>query len=209
MDMDNLLNEKIKKRYNRISGIYELMDRMIKEQWRKDLLSKVFGKVLEVGIGTGANLPYYPSEINSLTGVDFSQGMLKHVKDKVQSGKYSFPIEIIEADIQQLPFEDHSFDSVISTCVFCSVPDPVKGLKELKRVCKPSGKIYMLEHMRSENKVVGVVMDILNPITVRLWGANINRETIKNIERAGLKIDTNIMLMGSIFRQISMGPDKE
>ncbi|MFB6469431.1 class I SAM-dependent methyltransferase [Cytobacillus sp. Hz8] len=207
--MDNLLNEKIKRRYNRISGIYELMDRMIKEQWRKDLLSKVSGKVLEVGIGTGANLPYYPSEINSLTGVDFSQGMLKHAKDKVQSEKYSFPIELIEADIQQLPFEDHSFDSVISTCVFCSVPDPVKGLKELKRVCKPSGKVYMLEHMRSENKVVGVVMDILNPITVRLWGANINRETIKNIECAGLKIDTNIMLMGSIFRQISMGPDKE
>lgn len=208
MDMDNLLNEKIKRRYNRISGIYELMDRMIKEQWRKDLLSKVSGKVLEVGIGTGANLPYYSSEINSLTGVDFSQGMLKHAKDKVQSGKYSFPIELIEADIQELPFEDHSFDSVISTCVFCSVPDPVKGLKELKRVCKPSGKIYMLEHMRSENKVVGVIMDILNPITVKLWGANINRETIKNIERAGLKIDTNIMLMGSIFRQISVGSEK-
>lgn len=72
--MNKNLNEVIKKRYNRISGIYELMDRMIKEEWRKNLLSQATGKVLEVGIGTGANLPYYREDLISLTGIDFSKG---------------------------------------------------------------------------------------------------------------------------------------
>lgn len=201
-------NEKIIKRYNRISSIYEIMDRMIKEEWRINLLSNVSGKVLEVGIGTGANIPFYPKEINSLTGVDFSKGMLKHAENKVTNGKFSFPIDLIEADIQKLPFSDHTFDTVVSTCVFCSVPDPIMGLNELKRVCKPSGQIYMLEHMRSENKLLGLVMDVLNPLTVRLWGANINRETLKNIELSGLKIEKQSQLMGSIVRDLTVSSNE-
>ena len=198
------INEKVKKRYNRISGIYEVMDRMIKDEWRVDLFSQVSGKVLEVGIGTGANLPFYPNQIHSLTGVDFSEGMLKHAKKKVTNGNFPFLIELLEADIQALPFPDDTFDSIVSTCVFCSVPDPLIGLKELRRVCKPTGRIFMLEHMRSENKLVGVVMDLLNPLTVRLWGANINRETMKTIEASGLIIETDSCLMGTIFRDLAV-----
>ncbi|RTR28145.1 class I SAM-dependent methyltransferase [Robertmurraya yapensis] len=202
-------SEEIKKRYNRISGIYEMMDRMIKEKWRVDLLSQVSGKVLEVGIGTGVNLQYYPNQITSLTGIDFSRGMLEHAKDKVISGDFEFPIELREADIQDLPFPDNSFDSIVSTCVFCSVPDPIKGLMEIRRVCKPTGQIYMLEHMRSDKELIGLVMDVLNPLTVKLWGANINRDTIGNIERADLKIDKHILLMSSIFRELTLSPDKK
>lgn len=197
----------IKNRYNRISSMYEIMDRMIKDKWRKDLLSQVSGKVLEVGIGTGANLPYYPSHIDSLTGVDFSSGMLNHAREKVAAGKFQYLIELMEEDIQNLPFPDDTFDSIVSICVFCSVPDPIKGFMELKRVCKPTGRIYMLEHMRSENKMVGMAMDLLNPLTVRLWGANINRRTLINIEQSGLKIETNSSLMGSIVRQLSINPN--
>jgi ubiquinone/menaquinone biosynthesis C-methylase UbiE len=202
------LNEVIKKRYNRISGIYELMDRMVKEEWRKNLLSQATGKVLEVGIGTGANMPYYREDLVSLTGIDFSRGMLTHAIAKNKQGSFSFPIDLIEGDIQELPFPDEMFDSIVSTCVFCSVPDPVKGLKELKRVCKPTGSIFMLEHMRSENKLVGGVMDVLNPLTVRLWGANINRETLKNIELSNLKVESNKPLMSSILRELSISPCK-
>ncbi|MFT8321132.1 MAG: methyltransferase domain-containing protein [Bacillus sp. (in: firmicutes)] len=206
--MNPTINEKIKMRYNRVSKIYDLMDRMIKEQWRIKLLSQVSGKVLEVGIGTGTNLKFYPKQIQSLTGVDFSEGMLKYAKEKASKEECKFPVELIEADIQELPFPDHTFDSVVSTCVFCSVPDPVKGLKELRRVCKPSGRIYMLEHMRSENNLVGLAMDLLNPVTVRLWGANINRETLKNIHLAGLKIEKNELLMRTIVRSLIITPNK-
>jgi len=196
-------------RYNRISSIYEVMDKMIKDKWRFNLLSHVSGNVLEVGIGTGVNLPFYPVRIQSLTGVDFSSGMLKHAQKKVVTGKLPFTVRLIEGDIQALPFPDDSFDYVVSTCVFCSVPDPLIGFMELQRVCKPTGRIYMLEHVRSDQKWVGALMDLLNPLTVRLWGANINRETTKNIEKSGLKIVNETRLMGSIFRELCVCPNKE
>ncbi|MGG5253450.1 class I SAM-dependent methyltransferase [Neobacillus sp. SM06] len=206
--MNSSINEKIKKRYNRVSGIYDMMDKMMKEDWRKDLLKQVIGRVLEAGVGTGANLSYYPAGIDSLTGVDFSSGMLKIAREKMAAKQLPYPVELIEGDIQDLPFSDNTFDSIVSTCVFCSVPDPVKGLKELRRVCKPDGRIYMLEHMRSDNKVAGIVMDALNPLTVRMWGANINRETVKNIEKSGLQIEKIENLMGTVVRRIVLTPNK-
>lgn len=185
-----------------------MMDRMIKNEWRKNLLSEVKGEVLEVGVGTGANLPFHPEYIHSLLGIDFSKGMLKYARDRALQKKYNFPIELAEGDIQELSFPDDSFDSIVSTCVFCSVPDPVKGLNELRRVCKPTGRIYMLEHMKSENIWAGLAMDLLNPLTVRLWGANINRETLKSITLSGLKIETNELLMGTVVRKIVLSPNK-
>jgi ubiquinone/menaquinone biosynthesis C-methylase UbiE len=92
-------------------------------------------------------------------------------------------------DAQQMDFPDNSFDSVFTTCVFCSVPDPVKGLHEIKRVCKKDGKIILIEHVRSEQKVLGLLMDLFNPLVVNTFGANINRKTVENVKKAGF---TNI-----------------
>ncbi|MEQ6390247.1 class I SAM-dependent methyltransferase [Bacillaceae bacterium S4-13-58] len=201
------INQKIKKRYNRVSGIYDRMDRMIKSDWRTDLLSRVHGNVLEVGVGTGANLSYYPLGVN-VTGIDFSKGMLKHALEKLKSVENKDRIKLVEMDAQALDFPDNSFDFVVTTCVFCSVPDPVKGLKELRRVCKPEGRILMLEHMRSENLILGPIMDIANPIVVNLWGANINRKTLENINKAGLQIEKNEQLMGTFMRRLVIKPNK-
>src|SRR5690625_1072054 len=105
-----------------------------------------------------------------------------------------------------MDFPDNTFDNVVSTCVFCSVPDPVKGLKEIRRVVKPEGKIVMLEHMRSENIVAGKMLDLINPLTVRIVGANVNRKTIENIEKAGLKIEQQSNLKTSIMRKLILSP---
>lgn len=204
--MSKSLNEKIKKRYDRVSGIYDSMDKMIKESWRNDLLKNVTGNVLEVGIGTGKNLPYYPKGIH-LTGVDFSSGMLEKARNKVDSLDLDYDVTLQEMDIQEMDFPDNRFDYVVATCVFCSVPDPIKGLKELGRVCRPDGQILMLEHMRSENKVVGKIMDILNPVTVNTWGANIDRETLENIKKAGLSIEDREDLFYTIVRKLKVRPD--
>ena len=206
--MNQELNEKIKKRYNRVSKIYDTMDKMIREHWRRDLLAGAYGDVLEAGVGTGANLSYYPSSIKSLIGVDFSSDMLKYARQKASQLNAPYKMELIEGDIQELPFPDNSFDTVVSTCVFCSVPDPVVGLEELRRVCKPDGQILMLEHMRSENQAAGLVMDLLNPVTVRMWGANINRETMANIKSAGLSVVGEERLTGSIMRRLLLSPNK-
>ncbi|WP_435371236.1 class I SAM-dependent methyltransferase [Mesobacillus subterraneus] len=208
VSLNQELNEKIKKRYNRVSKIYDTMDKMIREDWRRDLLAGAYGDVLEAGVGTGANLSYYPSSIKSLIGVDFSSDMLKYAKQKASQLNARYKMELIEGDIQELPFPDNSLDTVVSTCVFCSVPDPVVGLEELRRVCKPDGQILMLEHMRSENQAAGLVMDLLNPVTVRMWGANINRETMANIKSAGLSVVGEERLMGSIMRRLLLSPNK-
>lgn len=197
------LNQTIRKRYDRVSGIYDWMDRMIRPDWRRDLLSTVSGQVLEVGIGTGANLPFYPEGAH-VTGVDFSSGMLDRARRRLDQLNNRADLQLM--DIQHLAFPDRSFDYVVSTCVFCSVPDPLKGLREIGRVCRPDGKILMLEHMRSNKPVVGVLMDLFNPLTVRLWGANINRRTLDNIHQAGLIIEQNVDLAGTIMRKLVIRP---
>ena len=206
--MEKRLTEKIKNRYNRVSRIYDSMDKMIKESWRKDVLKNVKGNVLEVGVGTGANLPFYHSD-TYLTGIDFSPGMLKYARKKANTLTLPYQLTLLEMDAQQMELPDNTFDYVVATCVYCSVPDPVKGLKEMGRVCKPDGKIILLEHMRSENEVVGKVMDLLNPVTVNMWGANINRRTLDNINKAGLIIEQKEDLFYSIVRKFVVKPNKK
>jgi ubiquinone/menaquinone biosynthesis C-methylase UbiE len=196
----------IKKRYDRISGIFDFMDRMIKKEWREDLLSGLHGKVLEVGVGTGANISHYPADVTSLTGIDFSPGMLRYAKEKAARSR--MPITLLEMDAQSMSFPDNSFDYVIVTCVLCSVPDPVAGLREIRRVCKPGGRVLLLEHMRSEQPIAGFLMDILNPVIVRMWGANINRRTMLSIEKAGFVVEESVNLMGTIMRRLVLDPDK-
>ncbi len=91
-------------------------------------------------------------------------------------------------DAQALEFPDASFDTAVATFVFCSVPNPVLGLRELRRVVQPGGQVLLLEHARSASRLLGALMDILNPVVVRLIGANINRRTVENARGAGLQI---------------------
>ncbi|WP_347861994.1 methyltransferase domain-containing protein [Salimicrobium sp. PL1-032A] len=191
-------SDKIKQRYDRISGVFDIMDHMIKDKWREELLKDVEGTVLEVGVGTGANLPYYPGEA-AVTGIDFSTKMLEKARGKTTPAS---SITLREMDAEKLDFPDDSFDYVVSTCVFCSVPNPVEGLKEIRRVLKPEGKVLMLEHMRSDNPFIGKAMDFMNPIGLHIVGANINRRTMHNIQTAGLKVVDQQFLFSSIMRKL-------
>ena len=88
-------------------------------------------------------------------------------------------------DVQSLCFADNSFDTVIASFVFCSVPLPLKGLKELYRVCKPGGQVLLLEHVLSSKSALAKIMNFINPAIVKLAGANINRNTVKNVKACG------------------------
>jgi len=98
-------------------------------------------------------------------------------------------VDLVLGDAQQLPFRDGAFDGAAATFVFCSVPDPVTGLTEVKRIVKDGGEIDLLEHVRAAFPPAGWVMDHLNPVVVRVMGANINRDTVGNVSRAGIDID--------------------
>lgn len=179
--------EKIRKRYNRIASIYNFVEKPMESmfsKWRQELMDEVCGKVLEVGVGTGKNLQYYHADVE-VTAIDFSPKMIEKARQKAAELNRKIDLQVMDA--QEMDFPDNSFDTVLTSCVFCSVPDPVKGLQEIKRVCKPGGKVVMLEHVRSEKSVLGPLMDVLNPIPVHIYGANINRETVKNLKQAGFR----------------------
>jgi ubiquinone/menaquinone biosynthesis C-methylase UbiE len=115
-------------------------------------------------------------------------------------------VEFQEMDVQFLGFQDRSFDAVFATFVFCSVPDPVMGLRELRRVCKPDGRLILLEHMRPDKRVLGLLFDLLNPFVVRVMGANINRRTMDNIRNAGWQVSKEKHLSSDIVRWIEAKP---
>jgi len=179
--------ETIKRRYDRTASFYDWMDFMIKDDVRKEVIGSARGKVLEVGVGTGKNLPFYRQDCE-VTGIDFSPQMLKRARRRAK--KLDLQVNLRELDAQEMDFPADSFDTVVATCVFCSVPDPVQGLKEIRRVCKPDGQVILLEHVRSENLVLGKIMDILNPISLHMVGSNINRRTVENASRAGLNLES-------------------
>lgn len=195
--------EAIKRRYNRIAKFFDLseamMDRGKMKEWRKMVWQQTEGKVLEVGVGTGKNIEYYPENIEA-TAIDFSEKMLEKAKDRAK--RLGKKVDLRLMDVEQLEFPDETFDTVITTCVFCSVPDPIKGLKEIQRVCKKSGQIIMLEHVRSKRPIIGSIMDLLNPIVLRLVGANINRNTVENLKKAGLNVEVEQDLMMDIVKHL-------
>jgi ubiquinone/menaquinone biosynthesis C-methylase UbiE len=195
-------------RYNRIAIIYDLMEAPLEflrlASWREKLRSCIIGsRALEIGVGTGKNLPYYPPGVK-ISAIDFSRRMLSRAREKALQN--NLEVEFLEMDAQQLAFPDNYFDTVFATFVFCSVPDPVLGLKELRRTCKPDGRLILIEHMRPGNPVLGFLFDLLNPLVVRMMGANINRKTIDNIKSAGWQIKIDQKLSSDIVRWIEATP---
>jgi ubiquinone/menaquinone biosynthesis C-methylase UbiE len=197
-----------RRRYNRIAFIYNFLEAPMEHlrfaTWRKRLRAGIRGKrALEVGVGTGKNLAYYPADVQ-ITAIDLSPQMLARARQKAK--KMHFRINFQEMDVQHLEFPDHAFDTVFATFVFCSVPDPVTGLREMRRVCKPDGRLLLIEHMRPGNPVLGFFFDALNPLVVRMMGANINRRTINNILQAGWQISVQENLSGDIVKWIEATP---
>jgi ubiquinone/menaquinone biosynthesis C-methylase UbiE len=176
--------------YDRTARIYDLMQAPM--DWfggdarRRRVIAEARGRVLEVGIGTGANLELYLEDVLELVGVDISAGMLRRAE--ARCSKARMPVRLQQADVEVLPFADRSFDTVTATCVFCSVDDPVAGLRELGRVVKPAGRILLLEHVRPERPLLGSMFDALTPLVRRLMGPEINRRTEENVRSAGLTI---------------------
>lgn len=180
-------SEKTKHRYNRMApyfdGLEGVLEGLFFRQWRKALWNKVKGEhILEVGVGTGKNFPYYPSNTR-ITALDFSEKMLERAKIKQIRSNVLVELELM--DVESLCYADNSFDTVIATFVFCSVPQPHKGLQELYRVCKPSGQVLLLEHVLSSRPMMARMMNLMNPVIASVFGANINRQTVKSVQACG------------------------
>ncbi|MGH7251233.1 MAG: class I SAM-dependent methyltransferase [Nitrospiraceae bacterium] len=158
-------------------------------QEQRDLaLASAQGHVLEIGFGTGLNLPHYPRAVTSLTALDPATLLPKKVARRISRG--SLPVELVRLSAETLPFEDGRFDRAVSTWTLCTIPDPVAALREVRRVLKPGGKYLFLEHGRSDDARVAKWQDFFNPVQrVIGCGCNLNRPIDALVVQAGLRIE--------------------
>lgn len=195
----------VTRRYDRMAWLYDVYDAPM--EWlgtrrrRRRLISQVEGEVLEVGVGTGKNLPFYPPG-QQVLGIDVSGRMLNRARDRADRLGISVSLEV--ADVTHLPFHDDRFDTTVATCVFCSVADPITGLAELGRVTKPQGRILLLEHVRPRNPLLGRLADLITTLTRRLFGFRANRRTEENVVAAGLRV-IRVRREG-VWREIEASP---
>ena len=182
--------ETINRAYAILSPVYDFLFDKIFYPGRVaaiDLLEIQPGnRVLEVGVGTGLNLPLYSRDCN-VTGIDISKEMLRKAEERVLTlGMVNTKLMVMDGS--KLAFPDDSFDRVIATYVISAVPDPVKTLLEMRRVCKPSGHLVILNHFKSENPVIGMFEKLLAPVCTKI-GFNTELKLMPLLERVALSPD--------------------
>jgi ubiquinone/menaquinone biosynthesis C-methylase UbiE len=143
------------------------------------------GRVLFEAVGTGLDIPCFPPGLD-IIAIDISKKMLG--KAERRRASYDGNLELVQADAMELPFADDSFDTVATSCTFCSIPDPVRALRQSYRVVRPAGRLLMFEHVRSRNPVFGLTLDLMT-LWARRLGSEMNRDTVGNLVRAGFHVE--------------------
>jgi ubiquinone/menaquinone biosynthesis C-methylase UbiE len=178
-------------------GIYEkyflpkllnmLMKNQALEALRRKWIPAAEGKVLEVGIGSGLNIPFYSSGV-SLTGLDPSLELQEYARE-VAAGA-DIPVEFVAQGCEDLPFSNGHFDTAVVTWTFCTIPDPESALIEIRRVLKPNGKLIFVEHGKAKETAIAALQDRINPIWKHVaGGCHLNREPDLSILKHGFKFD--------------------
>jgi ubiquinone/menaquinone biosynthesis C-methylase UbiE len=162
------------------------------------------GATLEVAIGSGLNLPYYSNQVTYAVGTDLSRGMLDIAA--VRAHDLERRIDLVVMDAQHLAFPDGSFDTVAISLALCTVPDPAAALREMSRVCKPDGRIVMLEHVRSSNWPVAMLLRLVSPLQEWRLGCHLARETVDLARECGLTIEQEDRRLFGIFRLVVARP---
>lgn len=154
---------------------------------RRELLSEARGRVLELGVGTGTSLRDYPPEVSRVVALDPSRALLARAKGRIPE---HVAVSLLEARAEALPFGAESFDTVVASLVFCTIPGPSAAAREIRRVLRPGGRVLVLEHVRAEAERLAWWQDRLDP----LWkpvavGCHLNRDTRTVLEEAGFMFE--------------------
>jgi ubiquinone/menaquinone biosynthesis C-methylase UbiE len=172
------------------AATYDRMSRKSEEAGLRDLrhglLAAASGSVLEIGGGTGANLPHYDGKVESLVVTEPEPAMLRRLQQKARE---QAPLaKVLRAPAEDLPFEDGSFDTVVSTLVLCGVDDQARSLSEIRRVLRPGGQLLFLEHVRSDDPGLARFQDRMNWLNRLVVGCDCNRPTLATIEATGFTV---------------------
>ncbi len=173
--------------WDRKSGTYDremlAWDRKLFGDSREWACGQASGEVLEVAVGTGLNLPYYPADA-TVTGIDLSEGMLALAKERAGAG-----VTLRQADAHALPFGDASFDAVVCTFGLCAIPDADVAIGEMVRVLRPGGRLILVDHVASTSRLVRVAQWLLERLTVPLAGEHFLRRPLPTVVARGLEVE--------------------
>lgn len=162
------------------------------------------GNILFLALGTGLDIVTFPKG-QTITAIDISPKMLEQATSRIAAYDGTINAEVM--DVQELAYADNSFDQVFTSCTFCSVPDPVAGLKQLYRVLKPGGEICMFEHTGSRYYPFKLMMDLMTPLTQKL-GPAMNRKTVDNVKAAGFEVlEVNNIFLDVVKTIIAKKPE--
>lgn len=186
--------------YDCVEGVLDLLG---VRRLRRRVFSEASGKVLEVAVGTGKNLRYYPASCR-ITAVDVSREMLNVAQKR--AAKLTMNVSFLLADAQALPFSDHSFDTVVSSLSTCTFPEPVIALREMARVCRTEGRVLLLEHGRSNREWLGRWQDRREDSFAKQLGCHWNREPLELVRQAGLNVVKAQRVFLGIFYNIAAEP---
>ncbi|MBI5506829.1 MAG: class I SAM-dependent methyltransferase [Deltaproteobacteria bacterium] len=180
-------------KWNRTSRTYGLMTWGEEHRFasaKHELFAKMKGRCLMVAAGTGADFRFFPPDL-VITALDISPGMIERARGRAADYRGALALQVM--DVQELTFPDAFFDTVVTSCTLCSVPDPLRGLRELYRCLKPGGQLLMFEHVRSRVGPIAVLQDLMTLVSRRI-GPDMNRDTVSNVLRAGFELDreTNV-----------------
>ena len=178
-------NNHTRPRYDRIASFYDVLNPP--DDWRRRLWKgPLQGKILEIGVGTGKNIPFYPPGA-SVVAIDSSERMLEKAA-KRKALRQDVHIELHKMDVTTLLFDDRTFDVVVGSYVLMVLDDPPKALREIRRVLRPSGQLLLLEFTRSETKYKLALQKLLTPFTRAVYHASLTRNITGLIEANGFKI---------------------
>ncbi len=184
--------DRVRRIYDRLAPRYDrliaLAERLLFAGGRQWACGEARGDVLEVAVGTGGNLAFYPPGVR-LTGIDVSEGMLARAAARARGLDLGQCVGLRVGDAQHLDFQDASFDTVIATLALCSIPDHEAAVAEMARVLRPGGRLRLLEHVASPRLPIRVLQQILDPLSVRLQGDHLLRRPELPVRAAGLDID--------------------
>ena len=162
-------------------------EKAVLQAHRRALLARTSGRVLEIGGGTGANLSFYGTGIEELVLTEPEEPMARRLERKLRG--YSLPARVVRSPAETLPFDDGSFDFVVSTLVLCTVTDLGGSLQEIHRVLKPGGQLLFVEHVRSDDPRLARWQDRLHGLQFRFGhGCNCNRKTLESIMGSGFAV---------------------
>lgn len=176
------------------------MERLLFGDGRAWVCGQATGDVLDVAVGTGRNLPFYP-EGTRLTGVDLSPGMLRIARARAEH--LGSDADLHEGDAQALAFADASFDTVVCTLSLCNIPDDRRAVAEMKRVLRPGGRLLLLDHVRSSIPLVRAIQRLLELVTIRLEGDHLLRRPFDHVRREGFLIEQHERFKWGIVERLS------